>query len=139
MALDRDALAARVTRYGWLPLVALASTVALESGERQSLSQAVDGIQHRFHVSNSAVGWLPFAMAIVGVLGAFPVGILADRLRRTWLLAWAVGIWTACMGLNGLATSYACRSRGGATRTPSSRRTWPWSSPAGRTWPTWPR
>src|SRR5205085_4535131 len=93
--------------YGWLPLLALATTTALESGERQSLSQAVDGIQHRFGVSNSAVGWLPFAMAIVGVLGAVPVGILTDRIRRTWLLAWAVGIWTACMGLNGLATSYA--------------------------------
>src|SRR5438132_3939565 len=107
MARAEDELVGRVTRYGWLPLVALASTVALESGERQSLSQAVHGIQHRFHVSDSAVGWLPFAMALVGVVGAFPIGILADRMRRTWLLAWAVGIWTACMGLNGLATSYA--------------------------------
>src|SRR5437764_975327 len=107
VASARDQVVGRVTRYGWLPLVALATTVALESGERQSLSQAVDGIQHRFHVSDSAVGWLPFAMALVGVVGAFPVGILADRMRRTWLLAWAVGIWTACMGLNGLATSYA--------------------------------
>ena len=100
-------LLARATRYGWMPLVALAATVALESGERQSLSQAVDGIQKRFHVSDSAVGWLPFAMALVGVIGAFPIGILADRMRRTLLLAWAVVVWTVCMGLNGLATSYA--------------------------------
>src|SRR5437763_9662686 len=107
VASARDQVVGRVTRYGWLPLVALATTVALESGERQSLSQAVDGIQKHFRVSDSAVGWLPFAMAIVGVVGAAPVGILADRMRRTVLLAWAVGIWTACMGLNGLATSYA--------------------------------
>ena len=105
--MNSEGVTRRVARYGWLPLLALATTTALESGERQSLSQAVDGIQHRFGVSNSAVGWLPFAMAIVGVLGAVPVGILTDRIRRTWLLAWAVGIWTACMGLNGLATSYA--------------------------------
>jgi MFS family permease len=105
-AAGRSPLLARATRYGWLPLVALAATVALESGERQSLSQAVDGIQHRFHVSDSAVGWLPFAMALVGVVGAFPIGILADRMRRTLLLAWAVVVWTVCMGLNGLATSY---------------------------------
>jgi predicted MFS family arabinose efflux permease len=100
-------LLARATKYGWLPLLALAATVALESGERQSLSQAVDGIQHRFHVSDSAVGWLPFAMALIGVLGAFPIGILADRMKRTLLLAWAVVVWTVCMGLNGLASSYA--------------------------------
>src|SRR5437588_7676244 len=107
MSRAQDELLSRVPRYGWLPLVALASTVALESGERQSLSQAVDGIQHRFHVSDSAVGFLPFAMALIGVLGAFPFGILAARMRRTLLLAWAVLVWTVCMGLNGLATSYA--------------------------------
>ena len=99
-------LATRAVRYGWIPLVALAGTTALESGERQSLSQAVDGIKHTFHVSDSVVGFLPFAMAIVGVVGAFPLGILADRMRRTILLAVAMLVWTVCMGLNGLATSY---------------------------------
>ncbi|GAC1311648.1 MAG: MFS transporter [Acidimicrobiales bacterium] len=96
-----------VSRYGWAPLVALAVTVALEQGERQSLSQAVDGIQHRFHVSDTAIGFLPFAMALVGVVGAFPFGMLADRRRRTGLLAAGVFIWTICMGANALATSYA--------------------------------
>ena len=97
----------RAVRYGWAPLVALAATTALESGERQSLSQAVDGIQHQFHVSDFAIGFLPFAMAIVGVIGAFPIGILTDRARRTLLLAGAMLVWTLCMGLNGLASSYA--------------------------------
>src|SRR4051812_18299599 len=96
----------RAVRYGWAPLVALAATTALETGERQSLSQAVDGIQASFHVSDTALGFLAFAMAVVGVIGAFPVGVLADRVRRTYLLAAAVAIWTLCMGLNGLATSF---------------------------------
>lgn len=96
----------RAVRYGWAPLVALAVTTALEAGERQSLSQAVDGIQARFGVSDAAVGLLPFAMAIVGAVGAIPMGALADRVRRTRLLAAATGVWTLCMGLNGLATSY---------------------------------
>lgn len=96
----------RAVRYGWAPLAALAVTTALEAGERQSLSQAVDGIQARFGVTDAVVGFLPFAMAIVGALGAVPFGALADRWRRTWLLAAAVAVWTACMGLNGLATSY---------------------------------
>src|SRR3954466_2511485 len=99
--------ARRAVRYGWAPLVALAATTALESGERQSLSQGVGGIQHQFHVSDFSIGFLPFAMALIGVLGAFPIGILADRARRTWLLAVAMLVWTMCMGLNGLATTYA--------------------------------
>jgi MFS family permease len=89
-----------------MPLLALAATTALESGERQSLSQAVDGIQHSFHVSNGVIGFLPAAMSLIAVPASWPVGVLADRVRRTRLLAGATAIWTACMALSGLATSY---------------------------------
>ena len=57
----------RAARYGAFPLVALAATTALETGERSSLSQAADGIQRAFHVSDRAIGFLPFAMSFVGV------------------------------------------------------------------------
>jgi MFS family permease len=97
----------RAVRYGKWPLIALASTVALETGERMSLSQAIDGIQDDFGVSDLALGWLTFAMVLIGVLGAFPIGALTDRVRhRNRLLAGAMVIWTVVMGLNGLATSF---------------------------------
>ena len=96
----------RAIKYGWAPLVALAATQALEQGERQSLAQAVDGIQHTFHVSKTAVSFLPTAMGLIAIAGAIPLGILADRMRRTWLLAAAMAIWTACMAFTGLATTY---------------------------------
>lgn len=94
-------------RYGAFPLVALGATVALENGERLSLAQAVDGIQGAFGVSDRAVGFLPAAMILIGVVGAFPFGFLADRMRRTFLLAGGMAVWTVCMGLNGLAPTYA--------------------------------
>jgi MFS family permease len=96
----------RAVRYGAMPLVALAATMALTSGETSSLSQAVDGIKQAFHVSDTLVGFLPFAVAVVGVLGAVPFGILADRTRRTLVLAGAMAMWTAFMGLNGLAWGF---------------------------------
>ncbi|HEY2430137.1 MAG TPA: MFS transporter, partial [Acidimicrobiales bacterium] len=96
----------RAIVYGTGPLLALAATVGIDSGERQSLSLAVNGIQHQFHVSDTAVGFLPFAMALVGVLGSPPFGHLADRLRRTLLLAGGILVWTLCMGLNAFAASY---------------------------------
>ena len=97
----------RAVKYGWLPVAALAATVALDSGERQSLSQALDGLQRQFHISDLLAGSLPFAMGVVAIAGAIPIGILADRSRRTRLLSGAMLIWTACMALNGLATSFA--------------------------------
>jgi len=78
----------------------------LDSGERQSLSLAVNGIQHQFHVSDTAVGLLPFAMAVVGIVGSPPFGYLADRARRVLLLAGGVVVWTVCMGLDAIAGSY---------------------------------
>lgn len=89
-----------------MPVVALALTVALESGERQSLAQAVDGIQGEFGVGDSAIGALAAAMAVVGTIGSIPIGLLADRLRRTRLLGGAMGVWTGGMVLSGLAPGY---------------------------------
>ncbi len=89
-------------RYGALPIVALAATQMLEQGERLSLSQALDGMKLEFGASDAALGGISAAMTVVGALGALPFGWLADRTRRTFLLAGAMGVWTVCMGLSAL-------------------------------------
>lgn len=96
----------RAVRYGALPLVVLAGTQALEQGERLSLAQAFDGLKSEFGLSDFELGLLPAAMILIGVVGAFPFGFLADRLRRTALLAGGMGIWTVCMVGNALAPGY---------------------------------
>ena len=90
-------------RYGMFPLLALASGVAVEQGERLSLAQALDGIQDEFGASDTVLGGLAAAMVLIGVVGAFPMGVLADRWRRSTLLGIAMVIWTVCMGLTALA------------------------------------
>lgn len=94
-------------RYGAFPVVALATTVMLEQGERLSLAQAFDGIRDDFGVSDTALGALAAAMVLVGVLGGIPIGALADRWRRVSLLVIAMGVWTACMGLSAVAPAFA--------------------------------
>ncbi|HET6811665.1 MAG TPA: MFS transporter [Acidimicrobiales bacterium] len=96
----------RAKSYGWAPLLALAATSTLGAGENTSVSQAVNGIQRTFHVSNSTVGLLPVAVSVVAVAGAPPFGLLADRRRRTVVLAGAMLAWTLFEGLNGLAWSF---------------------------------
>ncbi|MEY2462993.1 MAG: hypothetical protein QOH64_1131 [Acidimicrobiaceae bacterium] len=101
-----EGLARRAAVYGSFPVVALAATVMLETGERGSLSQAADGIQAQFHVSDFWIGALPSAMALIGAVGSLPFGFLADRTRRVFLLAGAMALWTLVMGLNALAPSF---------------------------------
>jgi predicted MFS family arabinose efflux permease len=94
-------------RYGAFPVVALASTLLLEQGERLSLAQAFDGIRADFGVSDTGLGALAAAMVLVGVVGGIPIGALADRWHRVTLLAIAMTIWTVCMGLGAVAPGFA--------------------------------
>jgi MFS family permease len=96
----------RAVEYGALPIAALAMVQALQNGEATSLSFAFDGLKRDFGVSDAVLGTLPFAMAVIGLLGAVPFGILADRWYRKWLLAGAMAIWTVCMGITGAATGF---------------------------------
>ena len=58
-------------------------------------------------MSDTALGWLGAAMVVVGVAGSIPFGALADRRRRVTLMVIAMVVWTACMGLNALAPTFA--------------------------------
>jgi MFS family permease len=101
------------------PLAALAATTMLAQGDQSSLAQAVGGIQHQFHVSDQVLGLIPFCMALCGGIGAIPLGVLADRHRRTLLLAGVCAVWAAAMGLGvlaaGFAVLFAARMLAGAT------------------------
>jgi MFS family permease len=88
-----------------MPLLALAATQAVQSGEQISLSQAVKGIKAEFHTTDLVLGLLPLAMAVTGVLASFPFGALTDRSRRTRLVAAAMVLWSACMGVAALSVS----------------------------------
>lgn len=102
-----SATTGEVARYGAFPVVALASTLMLEQGERLTLAQAFDGIREDFGVSDTALGALAAAMVLVGVVGGIPIGALADRARRTSLMVIAMVVWTVCMGLGAVAPGFA--------------------------------
>jgi MFS family permease len=94
-------------RVGLAPLAALAATTMLAQGDQSSLAQAVSGIQQQFGVSDQVLGLIPFCMALCGGIGAIPIGVLADRHRRTWLLAAVCAVWAVAMGAGVLAVGFA--------------------------------
>jgi MFS family permease len=101
------------------PLAALAASTMLAQGDQSSFAQAVNGIQQQFGVSDQVLGLIPFCMAICGGIGVIPIGMLADRHKRTWLLAAVCAIWAAAMGAGvlavGFAVLFAARMVAGAT------------------------
>lgn len=97
----------RAARYGAAPLLGLSAVLFLQQGEQTSLALAVHGIRHSLGVSDAALGFLPLGFGVAALLGSVPFGVLADRRRRTWLLAASTAVWTATMVLCGVASSFA--------------------------------
>ncbi|HSS09674.1 MAG TPA: MFS transporter, partial [Acidimicrobiales bacterium] len=58
-------------------------------------------------IPDFALGALTFTMSTGGALGALGIGILANRMPRTRLLAFMFGLWTVLMGLACLSPSFS--------------------------------
>jgi MFS family permease len=92
---------------GPVALIALAATTMLMQGDQSALAQAVHGIEQQFGLSDQVVGLIPLIMAGCASLGAIPIGVLADRRRRTWVLAGVCALWAFAMGAGALAGTVA--------------------------------
>jgi Major Facilitator Superfamily len=64
-------------------------------------------LQRVFHIGNTELGLLAAAFSAVGAVATIPLGMLGDRLKRTWLLALSLLIWAAAMGATRAAVSFA--------------------------------
>ncbi|MDX6285100.1 MAG: hypothetical protein QOG53_585 [Frankiales bacterium] len=102
----KPTLRRKAVSYGAFPLIALASTQFIQAGETNSLGFAADGIHDAFGVSDFWIGLIPFAMNIAAIAGVLPFGYIADKGRRTLLLAVGTVIWTVAMGFTGFATGF---------------------------------
>jgi MFS family permease len=90
-----------------MALTALAATTMLAQGDQSALAQAVHGIEQQFGISDQVVGLIPLVMAACASIGAIPLGVLADRRHRTWVLAGVCAVWTIFMGVGAGASSFA--------------------------------
>lgn len=80
---------------------------AIDFADRAVLAVVFEDIKSEFGVSDTALGALVTAYTILAALSVIPCGILADRWRRTWLIAIGFAPWTLGMFLQGAATSFA--------------------------------
>lgn len=84
----------------------LACVLALASADTATVGAAAIELRRALHISNTDIGVLVSVTSLVAAVFSLPFGILADRIRRTWLLAGALLIWGAAMLWSATASSF---------------------------------
>ena len=97
----RDGLA-KGGRYTFLVLLILNSLDELESG---AVALLAPDIRDHLGVSNGTITFITSISAAFVVLGAFPMGWLADRYRRAPIIAISTAVYTAFVVLTGFVVN----------------------------------
>jgi len=90
---------------GWLMFVVLTTIVLLSELEEAAVIVLAPEIRHTFHISEGAMVFIGTASSAFFVLGAVPMGWLADRVRRVPLVGVASMAFGACVVASGFAVN----------------------------------
>jgi predicted MFS family arabinose efflux permease len=78
-------------------VVLLASVLALSSADASTVGASAIHLRKSLHITNTDIGLLVSVTSLVAAVASVPFGVLADRVRRTWLLAAAIVLWGVAM------------------------------------------
>jgi MFS family permease len=78
-------------------VVLLASVLALASADASTVGAAARPLRDALDISNTDIGLLVTVTSLVAAVTTLPFGVLADRVRRTWVLGGAIVLWGAAM------------------------------------------
>lgn len=87
-------------------VIILACVLALASADTATVGAAAIELRRALRISNTDIGVLVSVTSLVAAVFSLPFGILADRIRRTWLLAGALLVWGAAMLWSATASSF---------------------------------
>lgn len=95
------------SRYAWYMVTILTIAYILSFVDRFILGLLIEPIKADLGLTDSQIGWLlGFAFAIFYATMGLPLGYLADRKRRTWLVAAGIAVWSAATAASGLAKNF---------------------------------
>lgn len=106
-------------RYAWYMVVVLTLAYILSFVDRYVIGLLVEPIKADLGLSDTEIGWLlGLSFALFYATMGVPLGWLADRKRRTWLISIGVTVWSAATFASGLARNFwslfVCRMTIGA-------------------------
>ncbi len=94
------------TRRPALTLAVLAAINAVNFYDRQVLGAVQEKVRTEWGLSDGQLGWLGTAFILLYAVVGLPLGRLADRVRRTRLLAAGVGLWSLMTVASGFASGF---------------------------------
>lgn len=94
-----------LAKAGSTTFVILLLLNALDQLQGAGLSVLAPNIRDTFHVSNGTIVFVSSASGAFLVLGALPMGWLADRFRRAPIIGWAGLVFSAMVFASGLAVN----------------------------------
>ncbi len=94
-------------KYGWYMVVLLTIAYVFSFIDRYILGFLAEPIQKDLGITDTQMGLLlgP-AFGIFYATMGLPLGLLADRKRRTWIVAAGAIVWSAATALTGLAKNF---------------------------------
>jgi MFS family permease len=95
-----------ITRQQKFMLLVLSLINLFNYFDRQVIFPLFENIRLEFHLTDFQLGLLGSAFMFVHALASLPFGILADKLRRNWLISAGVLFWSWATFSSGLATSF---------------------------------
>jgi MFS family permease len=78
-------------------IVVLACVLGLSGADAATVGASATELRSALHVSNTDIGLLVSVTALIGAVATLPFGVLADRVRRTWTLGFAILLWGGAM------------------------------------------
>jgi ABC-type branched-subunit amino acid transport system ATPase component/predicted MFS family arabinose efflux permease len=94
-----------LAKAGRATFVILLLLNGLDQLEQAGLTVLAPNIRDTFHVSNGTIVFLSVASGSFLVLGALPMGWMADRFRRAPIIGWAGVVFAAMVVCSGLAVN----------------------------------
>ena len=92
--------------FGWGPLWVLVAINVVDRVDANIVAGVLPLLKDDWGVSDTALGAIPFAAAIAGMIVAFPAGYWADRYSRTNLLAVVLASWAVLTLSSALAIGF---------------------------------
>ena len=91
----------------WYALALLTGIFAANSIDRNVMAVVLEPVKAELQLSDAAMGTLVgVAHTVALALFVIPMGLLADRVNRVWLLSGLVIVWSALTSMGALANSY---------------------------------
>jgi len=95
------------SRYAWYMVVVLTIAYVLSFVDRYILGLLIEPIKADLGLTDTQIGYLlGLAFSLFYATMGLPLGYLADRKRRTWLVAAGIAVWSVATAVSGLAKNF---------------------------------